>query len=173
MFERKGSNWHLSTATTPSPRPCALLRISRRSRRPIRFLRSTAVVPMHGWRNENAEGRDCVPRSRCEFSGYLVHHETGCLTGRNFCCVLLCDTIISFSALLLKCFYLCASTKCHNGGLSFCCRGMGIVGKDAMTVPDYLAVGFLLVMPLIAARWFAQRKFELFPTGSDTQRRSP
>src|SRR5262249_11025402 len=45
------------------PRPCALLRISRRSRRPIRFLRSTAVVPMHGWRNENAEGRDCVPRS--------------------------------------------------------------------------------------------------------------
>jgi len=50
---------------------------------------------------------------------------------------------------------------------------MGIVGKDAMTVPDYLAVGFLLVMPLIAARWFAQRKFELFPTGSDTQRRSP
>ena len=30
---------------------------------------------MHGWRNESAEGRDCVPRSRCEFSGYLVHHE--------------------------------------------------------------------------------------------------
>jgi len=75
MFERKGSNWHLSTATTPSPRPCALLRISRRSRRPIRFLRSTAVVPMHGWRNENAEGRDCVPRSRCEFSGYLGKRE--------------------------------------------------------------------------------------------------
>jgi hypothetical protein len=72
-----------------------------------------------------------------------------------------------------KMFLPPASTKCHNGGLSFCCRGMGIVGKDAMTVPDYLAVGFLLVMPLIAARWFAQRKFELFPTGSDTQRRSP
>jgi hypothetical protein len=51
---------------------------------------------------------------------------------------------------------------------------MGIVGNDAMTVPDYIAIGFLLiVMPLIAARWFAQRKFELFPTGSDTQRRSP
>jgi hypothetical protein len=47
------------------------------------------------------------------------------------------------------------------------------VGKDAMTIPDYLAIGFLLVMPLVAARWFAQRKFELFPIGSDTQRRSP
>jgi hypothetical protein len=30
---------------------------------------------MHGWRNESAEGRDYVPRSRCEFSGYLIHHE--------------------------------------------------------------------------------------------------
>ena len=50
---------------------------------------------------------------------------------------------------------------------------MGIAGKDAMTVPDYLAVGFLLVMPLVAAWWFAQRKFELFPVGSDAQRRSP
>jgi hypothetical protein len=41
--------------------------------------------------------------------------------------------------------------------------GKGIAGNDAMTVPDYLAIGFLLVvMPLIAARWFAQRKFELF-----------
>jgi len=103
----------------------------------------------------------------------LSNMETGRLTGRNFCCVLLCEAIISSSALLLECLCLCASTKCHNGGLSFCSRGMGIVGKDAMTVPDYLAVGFLLVMPLIAARWFAQRKFELFPTGSDTQRRSP
>src|SRR5262249_15397944 len=29
----------------------------------------------HAWmRNENAEGRDCVPRSRCEFSGYLRRH---------------------------------------------------------------------------------------------------
>ena len=42
-----------------------------------------------------------------------------------------------------------------------------------MTIPDYLAIGFLLVMPLVAARWFAQRKFELFPTGSDIQRRGP
>ena len=50
---------------------------------------------------------------------------------------------------------------------------MGIAGKDAMTVPDYLAAGFLLVMPLVAAWWFAQRKFELFPVGSDAQRRSP
>jgi hypothetical protein len=61
--------------------------------------------------------------------------------------------------------------KCHNGRLSFYCRGMG-VGKDAMTIPDYLAIGFLLVMPLVAARWFAH-KFELFPIGSDTQQRSP
>src|SRR5215470_7567170 len=43
VFGRKGSSWPLST-----PRPCTFLRISRRSRRPIRFLRSTAVVPMHG-----------------------------------------------------------------------------------------------------------------------------
>jgi len=50
---------------------------------------------------------------------------------------------------------------------------MSIVGKDAMTIPDYLAVGLLLAMPLLAAWWFAQRKFELFSTGSDTQRRSP
>jgi hypothetical protein len=27
-------------------------------------------------------------------------------------------------------------------GLSFWCRRMGIVGIDAMTIPDYLAVGF-------------------------------
>ena len=51
--------------------------------------------------------------------------------------------------------------------------GNGHCRKDAMTIPDYLAIGFLLLMPLVAARWFAQRKFELFPTGSDTQRRSP
>jgi hypothetical protein len=42
-----------------------------------------------------------------------------------------------------------------------------------MTIPDYFAIGFLLMMLLAAARWFAQRKFELFPIGSDTQRRSP
>jgi hypothetical protein len=45
--------------------------------------------------------------------------------------------------------------------------------EDAMTIPDYLAIGLLIAMPLLAARWFAQRKFELFPSGSDTQRRSP
>ena len=29
----------------------------------------------HAWmRDENAEGRDCVPRSRCDFSGYLRRH---------------------------------------------------------------------------------------------------
>ena len=48
--------------------------------------------------------------------------------------------------------------------------GMDMLG---MTIPDYLAIGLLLMMPLAAARWFAQRKFELFPTGSDIQRRSP
>ena len=31
----------------------------------------------------------------------------------------------------------------------------------AMTIPDYLAIGLLLMMLLAAARWFAQRKFEL------------
>jgi hypothetical protein len=51
--------------------------------------------------------------------------------------------------------------------------GDGHVGNDAMAIPDYVAIGLLLVMPLAAARWFAHRKFELFPTGSDTQRRSP
>jgi hypothetical protein len=32
-----------------------------------------------------------------------------------------------------------------------------------MTIFDYLAIGLLLMMLLAAARWFAQRKFELFP----------
>ena len=39
--------------------------------------------------------------------------------------------------------------------------GDGHVGNDAMTIPDYLAIGFLLTTALAAARWFAQRKFEL------------
>jgi hypothetical protein len=30
-----------------------------------------------------------------------------------------------------------------------------------MTIPDYLAIGLLLMMVVGAARWFAQRKFEL------------
>jgi hypothetical protein len=30
-----------------------------------------------------------------------------------------------------------------------------------MTIPDYLAIAVLLMMPLAAVRWFAQRKFEL------------
>ena len=51
--------------------------------------------------------------------------------------------------------------------------GDGHVGNDAMTIPDYVAIGFLLMTLLAAARWFAQRKFELFSIGSDTQRRSP
>jgi len=55
---------------------------------------------------------------------------------------------------------LCALAKCHNGGLPFA-DGDGHVGNDAMTIPDYLAIGLLLMMLLAAARWFAQRKFEL------------
>jgi hypothetical protein len=40
-----------------------------------------------------------------------------------------------------------------------------------MTIPDYLAIGLLLMMVLAAARWFAQRKFELYdPPKSDIQR---
>jgi len=39
--------------------------------------------------------------------------------------------------------------------------GDGHVGNDAMTIPDYVAIGFLLMTLLAAARWFAQRKFEL------------
>jgi hypothetical protein len=42
-----------------------------------------------------------------------------------------------------------------------------------MTIPGYFAIGFLVMALLAAARWFAQRKFELFPTGSETQRCSP
>ena len=45
--------------------------------------------------------------------------------------------------------------------------GDGHLGNDAMTIPDYVPIGFLLASSLAAARWFAQRKFELFPTGSD------
>ena len=72
----------------------------------------------------------------------------------------------------LKCFCRCVSTKRHNRGLQFA-DGDGHVGNDAMTIFDYLAIGLLLMMLLAAARWFAQRKFELFPVGSDAQRRSP
>ena len=76
--------------------------------------------------------------------------------------VAICDAVIPRSVLFLKCLCLCALTKCHNGGLPFICRrGDGYVGNDAMTIPDYLAIGLLLMMLLAAARWFAQRKFEL------------
>jgi hypothetical protein len=34
-------------------------------------------------------------------------------------------------------------------------------GNEAMTIPDYVAIGLLLMMLLAAARWFAERKFEL------------
>ena len=37
--------------------------------------------------------------------------------------------------------------------------GMGMLGT--MLIPDYLAIGLLLMMVLAATRWFAQRKFEL------------
>ena len=53
---RKGSNWPLSSATTPSPKPCVLLRISRRSRRPIRLLRSMIVGP-RAWMPERQHQR--------------------------------------------------------------------------------------------------------------------
>jgi hypothetical protein len=39
--------------------------------------------------------------------------------------------------------------------------GDGHVGNDAVTIPDYVAIGLLLIMLLAVARWFAQRKFEL------------
>jgi hypothetical protein len=38
---------------------------------------------------------------------------------------------------------------------------MGMLGSNAMTVPDYVAIGVLLMMLLGAVRWFAERKFEL------------
>jgi len=43
----------------------------------------------------------------------------------------------------------------------FCVSGNGHCGDDAMTIPDYVAFGLLLMMVLAVARWFAQRKFEL------------
>ena len=51
--------------------------------------------------------------------------------------------------------------------------GDGHVGNDAMTIPDYVAIGFLLMTLLAAARWFAQRKFELCPTGSASSGAAP
>jgi len=41
------------------------------------------------------------------------------------------------------------------------CRRDGHVRSDAVTIPDYVAIGILLTSLLAAARWFAQRKFEL------------
>ena len=64
VFGRKGLNWPLLMATTPSPRPCKILRISKRSRRPIRLLRSMTSSPSHGCQNRNVEGRDNVPYRR-------------------------------------------------------------------------------------------------------------
>jgi hypothetical protein len=37
----------------------------------------------------------------------------------------------------------------------------GPVGNEPMTIPDYVAIGLLIMTLLAAARWFAQRKFEL------------
>ena len=39
--------------------------------------------------------------------------------------------------------------------------GDGHVGDDAMTIPDYVAVGLLLMMLLAAAGLLARGKFEL------------
>ena len=39
--------------------------------------------------------------------------------------------------------------------------GDGHVGKDAMNIPDYVAIALLLIMLLAAVRRFAERKFEL------------
>jgi hypothetical protein len=39
--------------------------------------------------------------------------------------------------------------------------GDGHVGKDATNIPDYVAIALLLMMPLAALWWFAERKFEL------------
>ena len=75
-------------------------------------------------------------------------------------CVAICDAVIPRSLPFLKCLCLCGLAKCHNSGLPFA-DGDGRVGNDAMTIPDYLAIGLLLMMLLAAARWFAQRKFEL------------
>ena len=92
--------------------------------------------------------------------------------GRKFCARLQFDLPIPYSPPPLECLCRCVSTKRHNPGLQFI-DGGGHVGNDAMTILDYLAIGLLLMMLLAAARWFAQRKFELFPVGSDAQRRSP
>jgi hypothetical protein len=39
--------------------------------------------------------------------------------------------------------------------------GDGHLGNEAMTIPDYVAIGLLLMMLLAAVRWFAEKKFEL------------
>jgi hypothetical protein len=39
--------------------------------------------------------------------------------------------------------------------------GDGHVCKDAMNIPDYVAIALLLMMLLATLRWFAERKFEL------------
>jgi hypothetical protein len=72
VFGRKGLNEPLSTATTPSPRPCAILRISKRSRRPTRLLRSMTSSPSHGCQNGNVEGHDSVPYRRTVVSKNCV-----------------------------------------------------------------------------------------------------
>ena len=78
----------------------------------------------------------------------------------NFAARSICDEVILYSAPPLKRLCLCTSAKCHNGGL-YLADGDGRVGNDAMTIPDSVAVGLLLMMLLAAAGLLARGKFEL------------
>jgi hypothetical protein len=80
--------------------------------------------------------------------------------GENFAAGQICDAAIPFSALLLKCLAFVLQRNVTMAPYHFT-DGDGHVGNDAMTIPDYVAIGFLLMTLLAAARWFAQRKFEL------------
>ena len=69
VFGRKGPNWPLSTAVTPSPWPCGDFENLAALAAPDSII---AIHDCPPWMLfENAECRDSVPRRRCEFSGYL------------------------------------------------------------------------------------------------------
>jgi hypothetical protein len=71
------------------------------------------------------------------------------------------DLFILYRTPSLKCLCLLLRRNVTMTAYRFCVSGNGHCGADSMTIPDYVAAAFLLMMVLAVARWFSQRKFEL------------
>jgi hypothetical protein len=80
--------------------------------------------------------------------------------GRKFCTPQICDVVVLYNAPTLKCCAQLLRLTVTLAGYDFFVSGNG-GNNEVMTIPDYVAVGLLLTLLLAAARWFAERKFEL------------